>query len=147
MTYRERLHIPWWWVLIGILFVGSIALVVAFSTPLPVAIAMTALTILGVGLGLLAYSATAITVGDGVLTVGRNRLEAGYIGDVDALAGADARAGVGPEADHRAFLFTRPYINDVVRVHLRDEADPHPYWLVSTRRPAELADAIKELTA
>jgi len=30
-----------------------------------------------------------------------------------------------------------------VRVDLNDPADPTPYWVVSSRRPTELAGAIK----
>ena len=53
-----------------------------------------------------------------------------------------AAHAVGPGADHRAFLFTRPFIRDVVKVTLDDPADPHPYWLVSTRDAAALAAAL-----
>ena len=36
----------------------------------------------------------------------------------------------------------------LVRVDLNDPADPHPYWLVSTRHPERLADALRqEVTA
>ena len=58
-----------------------------------------------------------------------------------------AREALGPGADPRAFLFTRPFLSSVVRVDLRDPADPHPYWLVSTRRPRQLAAALEEARA
>jgi Protein of unknown function (DUF3093) len=36
----------------------------------------------------------------------------------------------------------RGWVHSVVRVPITDPADPAPYWLLSTRRPTELAAAI-----
>ena len=68
---------------------------------------------------------------DGLLA-GRHRVEPEYLGPATAYEGDAAREALGPGADPRAFLFTRPFLSSVVRVDLRDPADPHPYWLVST---------------
>ena len=65
--------------------------------------------------------------------------------DRKILVERQQRIVLGPGADPRAFLFTRPFVGPVVRVDLRDPADPHPYWLVSTRRPGELAAAVEEV--
>lgn len=145
VTYRERLHIPWWWGVIGFLFAGSIAVVLFFSMDVVPALAVSVLSLAGVALFLIAYSRTLIAVEDGAVRAGRNRLEAAYIADAEALCGDAARRALGPESDSRAFLFTRPFVRDVVRIDLADPADPHPHWLVSTRRPQELAAAVKEL--
>ncbi len=52
----------------------------------------------------------------------------------------------GPEADARAYLLLRPYLKRAVRVEITDPADPAPYWLVSSRRPEELARAVQALS-
>jgi len=75
------------------------------------------------------------------------RLESRYIAAAEPYEGEAAREALGPAADPRAFLFTRPFITDVVRIDLDDLADPHPYWLVSTRRPKDLAAALRALPA
>ncbi len=36
----------------------------------------------------------------------------------------------------------RGWVQPVVRVPITDPADPAPYWLLSSRRPKELAAAI-----
>jgi len=36
----------------------------------------------------------------------------------------------------------RPWIGGAVQVLLDDPADPTPYWVVSTRHPVELAEAL-----
>jgi hypothetical protein len=46
--------------------------------------------------------------------------------------------------DGRAYLCLRGWISPVVRVELDDPDDPTPYWLVSTRRPAQLVAALAE---
>ncbi len=46
----------------------------------------------------------------------------------------------------RAFLMLRPYLSRAVRVAITDPADPAPYWLISTRRPDDLAAALAVLT-
>lgn len=143
VTYRERLTIPWWWLILGLGFVASVGVVLIFSMDLVPGIAATLLTLVAVAIFLGTYSATPLEVEDGVLTAGRNKLEREYISDVEPLSGDEARQALGSGVDPRAFLFTRPFIRDAVKITLDDPADPHPYWLVSTRRPQELADAIR----
>ena len=148
MTYSERLHIPWWWMLIGLLFAGSLAVAVLAYVQLQIGIAVSALIMLAVLLTLVAYSRTRLTVDADGLTAGRYRLGHPYIAGVTPLEGEEARSALGPDADHRAFLFTRPFLSSLVRVDLNDPADPHPYWLVSTRHPERLAEALRqEVTA
>ncbi|GAA4905930.1 DUF3093 domain-containing protein [Tessaracoccus lubricantis] len=142
MSYSERLHIPWWWMVIGLLFVASIAVAVFAYLDVWLAVTVTLLALAAVVLGLLAYGTTRVTVDDAALTAGRYRLERQYIGNVTAYEGEEARVALGPGADNREFLFTRPFIDGVVRVDLNDPADPHSGWLISTRRPAELAAAL-----
>jgi hypothetical protein len=36
----------------------------------------------------------------------------------------------------------RPYAKEAVELTLDDPVDPVPYWVVSTRRPSRLAEAI-----
>ncbi|HSO68704.1 MAG TPA: DUF3093 domain-containing protein [Arachnia sp.] len=143
MTYRERLHVPWWWSVIALLFWLSLAVAVVAYVPLQPAVAFSVLAAMGLLLALVAYSRTLVAVDHDALVAGRYRLTSEYIAGVVPLSGASARSAYGPEADHRAFLFTRPFIADLVRVDLADPADPHPYWLVSTRHPEELAAAIE----
>ncbi|MHA6511907.1 DUF3093 domain-containing protein [Tessaracoccus sp. Z1128] len=147
MTYRERLHIPWWWVLIALLLWLSLAVAVLAYVPQGPAVAFAALAAAGIAIALVAYSRTLIVVDGEGMAAGRHRVSGEYIGGAVALTGEAARRAVGPEADHRAFLFTRPFVGGVVRVDLADPADPHPYWLVSTRRPEALAEAIDAVRA
>ncbi|MFT4285235.1 MAG: DUF3093 domain-containing protein, partial [Protaetiibacter sp.] len=83
-----------------------------------------------------------IEVRDGELRAARARPPLSVVGGVRAAHGADAvrERGTGLHAD--AWLLIRGWIPDVVRVELDDPADPTPYWLLSSRRPDALAQAI-----
>lgn len=142
MSYSERLRIPLWWIVVALVFVASIAVAVVAYLEMWLAVTVVALTALAVTLGLIAYSRTLLSVDDDAFSAGRYRLEHAYRGEVTPLEGDAARHALGPGADHRAFLFTRPYISSLVRIEVRDDADPHSCWLVSTRHPHELAAAL-----
>lgn len=147
MTYSERLHAPWTWWLVGLGFEVCIAVAVLAYLPLPAGITVCALFLVAVIAGILAYGGIVVRVDESGLNVGRYRLESRYIAAAEPYEGEAAREALGPAADPRAFLFTRPFITDVVRIDLDDLADPHPYWLVSTRRPKDLAAALRALPA
>lgn len=83
-----------------------------------------------------------IEVTETELRVGRARIERSFLGAVTAHTGPDAVAERGTRLDARAWLVLRGWISGVVRIEVEDSADPTPYWLVSSRRPAELAAAL-----
>ena len=63
-----------------------------------------------------------------------------------ALDADGVRRQAGVDADARAFLLLRPYLKRGVRIDITDPADPAPYWLVGSRRPEELVEALTRLT-
>lgn len=94
---------------------------------------------------LLARTADRVVVTDGDdpgLRAGRAFLDAWHIGEVAALDADGTRHVLGPGADARAYLAHRGWIPTAVRVEVRDEDDPTPYWVISTRRATELARAL-----
>lgn len=145
--YVERLRVPPWWWLMFILFVLSLAVAVFAYLPAAVAGAITAALGGGAALLLIGYGRLELRVTPEAFTAGPNRLEGRWIADAEPLVGESARLALGPAADHRDFLHTRPYIPGAVRVRLADPVDPHPCWIVSSRRPEELAKAILEMKA
>lgn len=153
VDYRERLHVPLRWWVQGAMFVASLWLAMVIALPGLVAWPLTAVVtavfaamMLGYGSPVVAVEADQMNQG-GWLQVGRARIEAEHLGRVEALDADQTRRAAGREADARAFLMIRPYLKRAVRVQITDAADPAPYWLVSTRRPEELAGAIAGLTA
>lgn len=87
---------------------------------------------------------TRIVVDARGLMVGPSLLEWAYQGEAVVRDREQTRRRLGPEADVRAFVMSRPYVAEAVELAVSDAADPHPYWLISTRRPRQLCAALAQ---
>jgi len=144
-SFRERLTPAWWiWACAPGLGLGVALSVAKISVVWGV---VTALLVTGVLLVLLLRSTPTLSVADGVLVAGRARIPVPLTGSVEVLDAAAMRQAHGPRLDARAYLCLRGWIHTAVRVELRDPADPTPYWVVSTRRPAALVGALADVHA
>ena len=142
MDYRERLWVPASWWGIGLFFAVSFTTAVGFAVSPLVSGLAGVLTIAGVAGALLWYGSVPVVVDERGLTAGDSVLERPWLGEAEPLDSAATRRLLGPEADPAAHLVTRGYVRTAVRVWVDDPADPHPYWLISTRHPRELAAAL-----
>ena len=141
-TYRERLTAPASWWLAALVFAAAWGWIMLVATNWPIAIVTTAI-VAGPGLYVVwRYGSLLIAVDADGLQVGRASIDRAHIGAVEPLHRADYRLKLGTEADARAYLVTRPYIDRGVLIPLADDSDPTPYWLVSSRRPDALAAAL-----
>jgi hypothetical protein len=91
---------------------------------------------------LLVIGSPRIEVTDTMLFAGRASLPLPNVGDAQGFTGTDATQQRGPKLDARAWLVIRGWISPVVKIDVNDESDPTPYWLVSTRHPADLVAAL-----
>ncbi|MER3390045.1 MAG: DUF3093 domain-containing protein [Microcella sp.] len=138
--FRERLHPSAWLHIVALLALPASILVLApVSVPAGV---VTGLVLSGALISLLWALAPVIEVADGALTAGRARIPLSLLGAVQVARGEDARQARGPGLDARAWLLLRGDVDPVVRITIDDDDDPTPYWLISSRRPDELALAI-----
>lgn len=137
--YAERLRVPAAWWVVGAAFAVTVGWVCFIATPLPVALTATALAAAATGVALARYGSPAVVVDDRGLTAGRAHLPWAYVGPAVALDAEQSRRTAGAEADARAYLLLRPYCTETVKVAVDDDADPTPYWLISSRLPGELA--------
>ncbi len=145
-SYRERLGVPLRWWVQGTMLVVSLWLACIVAVPEPIAWSVSAGAMALLVAGLVSFGSARLEVVDGHFHAGRARIEARHLGAAEALDADRTRRVAGPEADARAFLLLRPYLKRAVRVEITDPADPAPYWLVSSRRPEELAGALNGLT-
>ena len=76
------------------------------------------------------------------LHAGGSLLPATDIAGATVLDGPQTRLRLGPRADPRAYVVARGFIKQSVEVAPLDERAV-PYWLVSTRRPDELVEALR----
>lgn len=135
-----------WWVQ-GTMLVATFWLAFVVSTPALIAWSATAVMVLAMAGLFLGYGSPRVDVADGWLRAGRARISGEFLGGAEALDAGQTRLAAGPEADARAYLLLRPYLKRSVRVTVRDDRDPTPYWLVSSRDPEHLAAAIRVISA
>ena len=145
--YRERLSVPLRWWVQGTMLVASLWLALVVAVPGPVAWVVTGLAMLLLGTLLTSFGSARLEVSGGRLRAGRAVIDAVHLGVAEALDPEQTRRVAGVEADARAYLLLRPYLKRAVRVEVLDPADPAPYWLLGTRRPEQLAEALARLVA
>lgn len=140
--YREQLRVPasYWLLAIPVVAILGAELFAGFSGL--VAALVYAVFIVVVGGFLVAWGATRVEVTGTVLRAGGDVLPLSAIGEVQPLDEQQAALLRGPKADPAAHLLLRPYLKKAVYVGLADPSDGVPYWLIATRRPAELAAAL-----
>jgi Protein of unknown function (DUF3093) len=141
--YRERLGAPvsWWLVITATAALLGTTLWAGLS--IAAAIAIYAVLEGGCAAILLAWGSARIRVTASELVAGSERLPLEQIAGVTALDQAQTRALRGPHADPAAYLLVRPYLSRAVYVEIAGRPPARPYWLIGTRKPAELAEAIE----
>jgi hypothetical protein len=141
--YRERLSAPPLWWVVGMASMLTFGAIVWTGFDVAITLAVFAALILITAAFLLNWGRATIEVTGGELRVGADVLSLADAGEVRALGEAQARALRGPRADPRAYMLIRPYLRDAVYIQVTGREPAHPYWLIGTRRPTELAAAIE----
>jgi hypothetical protein len=139
--YRERLWPAPWLLIASALVIPASMLVLAPISML--AGIVTAILLYGGCLALFLVGAPTIEVDERILRAGRASVSLELLGKPRVFTGEEATLERGQRLDARAWLLIRGAIDPVVTVPLHDPADPTPYWVISTRRPRELAAAIE----
>jgi hypothetical protein len=140
--YSERLwpSVPVWLVVLLVAASGGLVVVKVAS---PWVAAVVAAACVAVAAWALTRSSATVAVADGELVAGRARIPVELLGEVEVLDAPTFTALRGPRADVRAYLCQRSWIPQGVRVAVVDPQDPTPYWLLSSRRPDDLAAALE----
>ncbi|MFC3382143.1 DUF3093 domain-containing protein [Couchioplanes azureus] len=141
-AYAERLRAPWWMWPAAAALAGLLATEIWLGSDglrswVPFVLLLPLSTLLPWWLGRIRVAVTATE-----LQVDDARLPLSVVADVVALDADGRREVLGVGSHPLAFVVQRPWIPGAVQVVLDDPADPTPFWVVSTRRPVELATAI-----
>lgn len=140
--YSERL-VPsaWSWLAIaGFALFTYIALFVAD----PTVAAITAPAVLVLGCVGAWFTSPVIRVADGELRAGRAHIPVGMLGSITSLDRAAVHKAMGIDFDPRTFACLRVGTGHALWLPVLDDQDPTPAWLVSTRRPNALRQAITD---
>ena len=142
--FTERLGVPWWWWPLGLAVAALGAAEIGLGAPgprgwVPFVVAMPV-----VAAALLWSLRLRVRVTEEEFEVDDARLPLRYVAQVVALDATGRRELLGPAGDSLAFVVARPWIGTAVQVVLDDPDAPTPYWLVSTRKPLQLAQALRD---
>ena len=140
--YRERLW-PSPWVFLATALVVPAALLVFLPINQTVGI-ITAIVLYTGCVILLLLSSPVVEVTTQQFSAGHAHLPIEFAGQVTSFRANEATLERGQRLDARAWLLLRGWVSPVVKVEVDDPQDPTPYWIVSTRRPEQIAQAIDE---
>ena len=143
MRYREVIHAPLW--LLSIIYFFLLSIVISVWAALGNSAAFVTFMLV-TGLLILFYfkSALTIEVDEKELRVGSAHIEHRFIGQVHNLGNEDIRRVRTRDADPRAYLAIRFWVNTGIQLFVVDQRDSTPYWLISSKKGAELIKALKD---
>jgi len=145
--YTERLYVPLRWWVQATMLVASGWLAFLVATPGWVTLLATAL-MAALTLALLLWIGSArVEVTDTHFRAGTAQVPLEFVGEAVALDRESTRRTLGVDAVATAWLVTRPYLSNSVKVEITDPGDPTPYWLISTRHSQALATALSKTSA
>ena len=142
MRYREVIHAPLW--LLSIIYFFLLSLVISVWAALGNNAALVTLVLVTALLILFYFkSALTIEVDETEFRVGSAHIEHRFIGLVHNLNNEDIRRVRTRDADPRAYLAIRFWVNTGVQLYVSDQRDATPYWLISSKKGTELIKALK----
>lgn len=137
MQFREVIRPPFW--LLAFIYFMFLSLVVAVWAALGNFSALVALIGLTFALFIIAIrSKSEVIVNENELLAGGAHIELKYLGDIETLSRDQMRLLRTRDADPAAFLAIKFWISTGVKVTLKDQRDPTPYWLISCKKMEEL---------
>lgn len=143
VVFAERLSTPWWWypfaVAVGAILASEFRLADhSLTVWLPFGVILPGAVVVVWSMGRF-----RVTVTGTELRVRDAHLPLAVITSVVILDAFTLRRAVGRYGDPLAFTSIRAWIGPGVQILIDDPDDPTPYWIVSSRRPAELAGALR----
>ncbi|MEY5145079.1 MAG: hypothetical protein RL745_446 [Actinomycetota bacterium] len=85
------------------------------------------------------------TVTTAALSVGRAKIEKGFLGQAGVISPARLRQLRRDRSLHNAFWAVPIGSRTAVAVAINDDEDPHPMWIIGSRRPDDLLNALRKL--
>jgi Protein of unknown function (DUF3093) len=149
--FHERRTVPWWWWIVGAAIAVPTTEAVVVLGPemsnhptVPLAVGCLVATLLVEAVLLILLGRSDVAVDRTGLRAGSAMLAASHVGRSRALDPVAARRLLGPGLRADAELSLRPWIKTAVQIEVDDveAAEGAPYWVVATRRPAELVAAL-----
>lgn len=92
--------------------------------------------------GALFFLAPVIRVRKTSFSVGRASIPRNLLGKIDQIPKDRIFQERGPNLDPAAFKVFQGTVKTALKIPIKDSNDPTPYWIISTRKPAQLATVL-----
>lgn len=89
------------------------------------------------------FLAPVIRVGKTTLSVGRARIPRQMVGKIDEITKDQIFQERGPRLDPAAYKVFQGTVKTAIKIEIKDSNDPTPYWIISTRKPSQLATVLR----
>ena len=144
VLYKERV-LPSLAFFLALLFLplATIAVILPFSNVLAIICGILSYILATVIIWRLA---PLISINQDSLRVGKALIEVNYLGAVSVVESQQAFVERGRNLNPKAYTRFQIGVNQLVKIDIQDEADPTPYWLVSTRNPELVKSFIQKIS-
>ena len=144
IKFREVLRPPFW--LMAFIYFLSLSLGIAIWAAMTTTIAAIVMALLTAGTVLIYFtSSLVIEVDEKELRVGKAHIEKRFCGEATVLTPAQMSLQRTREADPAAYLAIRFWTAHGVKIHVNDDRDQTPYWLVTSKRGDALTQALRKI--
>lgn len=139
--YRERL-LPSLGAWIVVVALGSIIglVIVPLNSMLALIVAIASIAI---AIVLAVLYSPVLAVSDGKFFLGRAQIDVSQLGEPAVLEGEEWRLMIGQDFEPLAYHCVRGWVHAGIRVEVLDGEDPTSAWVASSRRPEDLALALR----
>lgn len=142
MRFKEVIRAPLW--LVAFVYFLFLSIVLSIWAALGNTPALVTFGVLTIWLIFLFFrTALVIHMDESFLYVGQAKIERTYIGSAIALNNAELKLIRTRDADPSAYLAIRFWASKAVKVEVSDNRDTTPYWLISSKNPQRLVEALK----
>ena len=100
------------------------------------------LLVLGIWAALYFFS-PVISVGKRFLTVGAATIPRTLLGKITEIPKDQIFHERGPALNPAAYKVFQGTVKTAIKIAIKDPADPTPYWIISTRKPNQLATVLR----
>ena len=142
MRYKEVIRAPLW--LIAFVYFLFLSMVLSIWAALGNTPALVTFGVLTAWIVFLYFrTALIIRVDESYLYVGTAKIEHSFIGSTTALDTSELKLIRTRDADPSAYLAIRFWASKAIKVEVHDSRDTTPYWLISSKSPQRLVEALK----
>lgn len=146
VLYSESQRVPLMWWLLGALLVGLLAWQAQMQREWYWGVAAGIIVAAAVVWTLLNLSSNKVLVtrenGEIWLRTGQAKLPADVVSRTLVIPPTAKQAAMGRQLDPAAYVVHKGWIPTMAMLVLDDPDDPTPYWLISTKEPQELLEAM-----